>query len=156
MGFRAYEPTPPLVFPIGGKEYTVVPIDEREFTEGLRWQQIFNGAEQEPPLEDQPKLVLGAVFDQMVTDHVPSAAIARAGWATLADFRLGRDAAEHAWESGLDPEALAAVLAANPASTPPTPLTSTGAAAKTRTRASTSGTRTSRKTSAAKAKASQS
>lgn len=155
MTFKAYEPTPPLVFPIGGKDYTVVPIDEREFTEGLRWQQIFSGAEPEPPLKDQPKLVLGAVFDQMVSGHVPSAAIARASWATLADFQLGRAAAEHAWESGLDPEALAAVLAATP-KTPPTSSTSTGAVAKTRTPASTSGTRTSRKTSAAKATASQS
>ena len=156
MSFKPYEPTPPLVFPVAGKEYTVVPIDERDFTEGLRWQQIFGGAEPEPPNADQPKLVLGTIFDEMVKDGVPINAIARAAFATLTDYRLGRSAAEKAWESGIDPEALAAAVAASQTTPAPTPSTPTAAVARTRTQASTSGTRTSRTTSRGKAKASRS
>jgi hypothetical protein len=157
MPFQPYEPTPPLVFPIGEKTYTVCSINERDFAEGLRWQQIFAGVEPEPPSEEQPKLILGPVFDEMIADGVPANAIARASYATLTDFQLGREAAEEAWSAGINPEALAAALAAKQTTQKQTPSSSTAAAPKTRSRASTNGTRTSRPTSkAAKAKASQS
>jgi hypothetical protein len=154
--FQPYEPTPPLVFPIAGRDYTVASINERDFPEGLRWQQIFAGAEPEPAAMDQPKMILGDVFDEMIADGCSATSIARASFATLTDYRLGRGAAEKAWESGINPEALAAAMAATPSTPTPTPSTSTAAAAKTPRRASGNGTRTSRPTSKAKAKSSRS
>ena len=154
MAFKAYEPIPPMVFPIKGKDYTVVAIAERGWQEGARWQEIFGGTDPGPSNADQPKLVLGAVFEEMQADGVGLRAIALASLAVLTDYRFeDRAAAEKVWESGIDPEALAAAMAATRTSPTPTPSTSTAAVAKTRAPASTSGTRTSRTTSKGKAKA---
>jgi hypothetical protein len=114
MSMKAYEEfaQAPLAFPIGGKVYTVPALGLQE---SIRLERLLSGDEKFPdgaPAEDLWKIVLGPVWDQMVEDNVPSPAAARAGMAALTDFRLGRDAAEAAWEAGDNPEALAAAMAA--------------------------------------------
>jgi len=131
----------PLTFVVHGKEYPVPPLGYRE---GILLQRTLSGEDDtliDAPAEDGWKLVLGPVFDQMVADNVPSQAIARAGFAAMADFQFGREAAEKVWEGGLDPKALAeSVQKALEKYRVSTPSPSTGAARKTRSRASTTGT----------------
>ena len=122
MSLKAWEDfaQEPLAFPIGRKVYTVPPIG---LVEAIKLEQVLSGDDKSlegAPAEDLWRLVLGPVWDQMVKDNVPSEAAARAGMAALADFRMGRDAAEAAWEAGDNPEALAAAMAAKvtQASTP--------------------------------------
>jgi hypothetical protein len=99
--------------------------------------------------------LLGPVYDALVADDVPYAVISRAGFTAAADFRYGRDSAERIWESGLNPEAQAALVAAaqTAATTSPkgsTPSPSSAEAPATQSPASTSGTRsqtTTRRTS---------
>lgn len=114
MPLKAYEEfaKEPLGFPIAGKVYTVPALG---FTDGILLQRIVAGEQTaftDAPVEDGWKLVLGSAFDDMVTDKVPMEAIARAGFAAMADFQFGREAAERVWESGLDPKALAAAVTA--------------------------------------------
>ncbi|MBS0231726.1 MAG: hypothetical protein JSS52_11295 [Proteobacteria bacterium] len=100
----------PLVLPINGKEYQIPPAS---FEAGARINGIIDGAEQ---LTDEEffRLVLGGVFDDMVADKVPAAAITRAGQTALADFRYGRGMAETMWKTGGDPKAIQELLAPKP------------------------------------------
>lgn len=141
MPLKAYEEfaAEPLAFPIAGKTYTVGPVG---FREGIKLQRVLVGEDDsldDAPAEEAWRLVLGPVYDEMVADNVPIEALSRAGLAALADFRFGREAAERTWESGLDPKALEAAVAAaakaqSLADSPPSP--STGSGTKTRKRAS--------------------
>lgn len=70
------------------------------------------------------KLAMGDVWDQMIADQVPIELAWRAGLAALAHFQVlltltgpgaldaAEKVAEGVWESGLNPEALAAFMAA--------------------------------------------
>jgi hypothetical protein len=71
-------------------------------------------------------------------------AIARAGLTALADYQQGRAVAEVVWEGGIDPERMAARVAA--LLTDSTPSTTTDEASTTPTPASTSGTTSRRST----------
>jgi hypothetical protein len=143
MALKAFEDfgPEPLAFPIGGKTYTAPLVGMRE---GIRLQEAIEGRstdlENEPP-EVLWRLVLGPVWDEMLTDNVPVEAASRAALAALADFQHGRAVAERVWESGIDPESLAAATAANRKQRRASQRSSsTGAARKTRSRASTTGT----------------
>lgn len=144
MPLKAFEDfgPEPLGFPIGGKVYTAPLIGMRE---GIRLQEAIEGRAKDD-LEDQPpevlwRLVLGPVWDEMMTDNVPVEAASRAALTALADFQYGRAVAERVWESGIDPEALAASTAANRKQRRASQRSNgTDAARKTRSRASTTGT----------------
>ena len=151
MPLKAFEDVAPepLIFPVGDNDYTVKPVG---YLKGLRLQAIFAGTDHTMDAKDSGALwafVLGDVWEQMKADDAPIEAMNRIAFATLADFQLGREAAEKVWESGIPPEALAAIQAANQATAQPT-QPSTVAATKTRSRASSSGT-SSRRTSTRKA-----
>jgi len=152
MPLKAFEDfaPEPLAFPVGGKVYTVPEIG---WADGVRITAIIDGDEKADAAE-QNRLLMGPVFDEMVADKVPAAALSRALLACLTDFRTGdRELAARVWESGLSPEALAPKGAAQDLT--PSPVTE--AASTTPSQGSTSGTTTSpRKSSPRKAKASQS
>jgi hypothetical protein len=99
-----------LTFPIGGKVYT---IPELAYDAMLTIQRAKAGETtylDGMSAEETWRLVMGGAWDEMVTDNVPAEAIARAGFATLAYFELGADAAESIWENGIDPKALAEAM----------------------------------------------
>lgn len=153
MALKAYEEfaEKPLVFPIGGKQYTVPALS---YHTGIRLTRIFTGEDHSldgKPPEEGWRLVCGAAWDEMAADDVPMDAMSRAGLAAVADFQFGRAAAELVWESNVSPEALAAATAANRKERRATQR-STAAAAKTRSRASTSGTSSPKVSSTRKAK----
>lgn len=132
----------PLVFPIGGKEYTVPLVPYQVGIALLKAQ-----AGEPSPLDDMSAeetyaWVLGDAFAQMVDDNVPGEAVSRAGFAVIADVQMGRDMATAIWEAGIAPKALLAAIAS---------ATSTATASEngTRPRASTRRT-TSRKGSSTK------
>jgi hypothetical protein len=108
MALKAYEEfaVEPLAFPIGKKVYTAPEIG---ITEGIQLEQILSG---KVNVDDKPQafmweLVLGTAWTEMQADNVPAEAAARAGLAAVQDFQFGREAAEAAWEAGIDPKALA-------------------------------------------------
>jgi hypothetical protein len=144
----------PLTFPIGGKLYITPPLG---FLDGLRLQRVIAGEDHsldDKPAEEVWRLILGPTWDEMVADNVPLEAMNRAGMAALADFQFGRTIAETVWESGVDPEALAAAATAA-ASKDSKPSPSTDAASSTRSPASSSPTtslKATKRTSRAKAK----
>lgn len=92
----------PLVLPINGKSYTIPPVS---FEAGVRINGIVDGTDS---LGDEEffRLILGDVFDTMLTDKAPLAAISRAGQTALADFKYGRAMAEIMWKTGGDPKAV--------------------------------------------------
>lgn len=114
MPLKAFEEftEPPLAFPVSGKTYTCAPVS---YQDGLRLQELVTGDLKATPAE-QWRMLMGGAYDEMVADNVPIKALDRACLAALVDYRMGREAAEAAWESGLTPEALAP-KGANPETT---------------------------------------
>lgn len=146
MPLKAYEDwaPEPLAFPIKGKVYEVPPLS---WEAGVKLTAIMRDTEDAPDDPDeQNRLLMGDLWDQMKADGVPAEALSRAALTCLVDFRMGRDAAVKVWESGLTPEALAPAVGAS---------TSTGAETTTPTPDSTSGT-TSPKASTKRKRASRS
>jgi hypothetical protein len=145
MPLKAYEEfaQEPLAFPVNGKIYVVAPLG---YKEGIKLTRVLSGEDkslEDAPADDVWRLVMGPTYDEMVADNVPIEALSRAGLATLADFNFGREMAEKTWESGLDPKALEAALAAakaaeTRAASKRSP--STASAGKTRKRASSKAT----------------
>lgn len=139
----------PLVLPAGDKEYTVQPVD---YETGLSL--LATGTSKSPikrNTEDRElfKLVMGPAWDEMLADGQPYPVVFRAGMATVQyqtalvsglDCEQAVTLAEAVWESGLDPEAVAAALAAQQnqsGSKGSKPSTSTASARKTPSRGST-------------------
>lgn len=144
MPLKSYDEIAPeaLAFPIGGKVYEPPPINVRT---GITLVQALSG---DPELLAQEsrslwQMLLGATYDEMYADEVPLDAVARAGFAMLVDFQGDRAGAIRVWESGIDPEARAAITAAL-RTTGSTQSTGTASGRKTPSRASTRAT-TSRK-----------
>lgn len=115
MPLKAYEEIAGelLAFPIGGKLYTV---RAKGINDGRRLSGVLAGTE--PTLaemsgDDLWKLALGPVWDEMLADDVPAEAVAKAGFAALADHQYGRETAIAIWETDGSPEALAARVAAH-------------------------------------------
>jgi hypothetical protein len=164
MPLKAYEQfaAEPLAFPIRGKIYTPPEIGMRTGTTLARllagdrdaastnttslWQLVLGCTRECQPHEERCPAdcaehagACGSVYDQMREDDVPLEAVARAGFAVLVDWQNDRDAAIRVWESGIDPEARAALAAA--ARSTIQPSTPSAAASTTRKRASGTGTR---------------
>lgn len=153
MPLKAFEQVAPepLIFPVKGKMYEIPPVG---YLKGLRLSAMLAGTDKTMSAESPDVLwefVLGDVWAQMKADDAPMEAMNRVAFATLTDFRFGREAAEKVWESGIPPEALAAIQAAIQATEQPKQPDMV-AATKTSSRVSTSGT-SSRKTSTRKATA---
>ena len=94
----------PLVLPVGGKNYT---IPAASFEAGARINGIMEGTEKLSDEAFYRLLLSDAVFDELLADHVPAAAIDRIGRVALTDFKYGREFAEAMWETGGDPKAVA-------------------------------------------------
>lgn len=157
----------PLTFPVGDKEYTVPPVGwdcGLTLVKYLDMDQAKLGKVRMTS-EDLFKLAMSPeVWEQMRTDGVASHVMFRAGLASLAHFKTLAEggtsetaalAAEAVWESGIDPEMLAASMAAklrSPAVTTTSP--STGKAASSTKRPASTRAMTSRP--AAKPKAARS
>lgn len=113
MAFKDFhEFSQPLRLPIGGVVYEIPRVSAAL---GLQLLGVLEGDEAALDARTPRELwalLLGEAGEQMIADGVPWAAYDRAGLAALADYNGGRDAAERAWEVGLDPEALAAMMAA--------------------------------------------
>jgi hypothetical protein len=108
MALSAYESfaNGPLVFPIGGKNYTLKPVT---IPNGRILAGLINGTDKKlsaAPAEELWKLVLGDLWDEFIEDGVPLHAATRAGLTALAEHQYGRPSAEAAWEAGADPKAL--------------------------------------------------
>lgn len=128
-----------LRLPINGKTYDIPPVSARL---GIQLLGLAKG-DDVPELAglsglDLWKALLGSAWDDMVADDVPMSAIARAGLTALADYQQGRVVAEAVWEGGIDPERMAAQVAATLKDSKPS--TTTDEASTTPTPASTSGT----------------
>jgi hypothetical protein len=146
MAFKDFrEFADPLRLPIDGKTYEVPPVPARL---GIQLLGLAKG-DDVPELAslsgmDLWKALLGSAWDEMVADDVPMSAIARAGLTALADYQQGRAVAEVVWEGGIDPERMAARVAAILKDS--TPSTTTDEASSTPRPASTSGTTSRRST----------
>ena len=142
-----WESAPPFEFEINGKTYTVTPIGEREYTEYLNWQTIIAGEKEAPgPAEEGPMLLGADVYDSMVGDKVPAAAIRRAMLTVITDLRMNREAAEQVWERGLSPELLAPTTSGADSAQGSTRSNSTGEANETQKPASTTTTSSRKRT----------
>lgn len=116
MTFKAWEEIAPepIRLPVGGKVYEVPPIAAGL---GLSLTAVVDGRDQDAAAElgkgaSLWAKLLGSAYDEMLADDVPVEVIARAGFTVLADFQYDRETAERVWESGLNPEARAAIAAA--------------------------------------------
>lgn len=144
----------PLTFPVGDKEYAIPPVGWDCGLVLVKYLDMDKAALGKVKMssEDLFRVAMSAdVWDRMKSDGVASHVMFRAGLASLAHFKTlaeGGDnatallAAESVWESGIDPETLAASMAAKLSqSAASTTSPSTGAAgSSTRRRASTKAT----------------
>jgi hypothetical protein len=134
MALSAYEEfsNPPLVFPIGGKKYTLKPVN---IPNGIVLQKMIAGDKQYSKLSGSAlwELVLGDLWAEFIADGVSAEAAVRAGVSALAEYQYGRVMAEAAWEAGSDPKALEAYMETRiPTNRATRRSKSTGAATKTR------------------------
>lgn len=135
--------TEPLSFPINGKTYTLAPLG---IADGLRLADAVTGNDDE--LNDLSgaalwRMLLGDVWDQMLTDNVPLEAATRAGLTALADHQHGRAFATIVWETGADPKELDRYLTAKAPNRAAKRSRSTAKAPTTKPPVSTSTTKTS-------------
>jgi cell division septation protein DedD len=161
---------PPLVLPVSDeKRYTVQPTS---YDDGLSLVALSSGKKTDRIAlksadSELFKLVMADTWDEMMADRQPFPTMFRAGMASLqyqlalvagVDPTAAVELGESFWNSGTDPEAVAAAMAADPSTTTTsTPSTSTGSGRKTRspgsTRTTTSRPATPRKKPAKKASA---
>lgn len=116
MALSAYETltNEPLAFPIGGKTYTLAPLS---IPAGLKLAGVVSGEDTEfleSKTEELWKLILGPLWDEMITDGVPLAAAIRVALTAYAEHTEGRATALIAWETGGDPKALEKYLSPEP------------------------------------------
>jgi hypothetical protein len=112
MALKDYEELAqePLAFPFKGKLYTMQPHD---IPTGIKLTTVLAGGDPEfsaRPVQDLYELLLGPLWQEMLTDGVPLAFASRCGMTAMADFQFGRTMAEAAWEAGADPKAMSAYL----------------------------------------------
>lgn len=151
----------PLVLPVNGKDYEIQPANYDDGMTLMKMTDAGDNADEDTTVLF--KLCMGSTWDEMHADKVPYNVMFRAGVAALQfqtalvvagfDSDTAVTAGEQAWESGIDPEALAAALEAQAANQAPAKKTAakkqtassrstnTDAARKTPSRASGSGTR---------------
>lgn len=153
MSFREYQEFAgdPLRLPINGKIYEIPPVDAHF---GLVMLDALGGDPAELEALTARQIwarLLGVAGDQMLADGVSWTAYDRAGLTALAEFNSGREVAEQVWESGLPPEALAAMVAALQQESTRSPSSVSGT--KTPTRASSNTTKSPKATMRAPRKA---
>jgi hypothetical protein len=112
----------PLILPINGVRYEIPPlgyldaIKVREAQERTRkavdGEDIAAADIQPFSDEDFYRMMLGSALLLMRENNVPQVAIVHAAAVAHTDATLGRQQALYVWERGLDPEALAADMAA--------------------------------------------
>lgn len=102
----------PLKLPINGKVYTIPAVG---LADGIKLTAALTGEKDAPTIPDAEfnRILLGAAYEEMLTDNVPGPAVVRASLTALADFQKGRATAEILWETGGDPKALTAWMEAN-------------------------------------------
>lgn len=142
-----------LSFPIGGKVYTIPPVGIRT---GIRLQHLGEGGEDKElasmDLDGSYRFVMGAAYDEMLADDVPTELVDRAFQSTMAYLNShDLELAEQVWEAGSIPEFQAALKAAAQATLKTG--SSTAAAIRTPSRASSSGTSSRRATKTVSRKA---
>lgn len=99
-----------MVLPWKGHKYR---IPEMRADMGA-WLRVRGDSKIKTPLSkmtdvEQARATLGDAYDQMIADGAPDRMVARAAEAAVADWLLGRAAAEIVWRDGVaDPKALAA------------------------------------------------
>lgn len=148
-----------LSFEIGDNTYEVPPVDDDRGTKlaGLISRAPAEASKLKVTTDDLFKLAMSPeLWQRMRTDGVGFVDLRCAGLAALVHFQVllhdpnPSEALEHAeraarsvWEAGVNPEALAATMAALPTTSSPTkPSTRSAAASTTRSPASGTGTRT--------------
>lgn len=153
-GFADFESfdEPSIRLPYKGTEYELRPVDAQF---ALWIESAAAGAK--TPLkdmsdEDQLRRLIGPSYDDMLADGVSAKFFARAQQVAMTELKAGRKAAEMVWRTGVDPELIAAAVAAAQAEE----SNSTGEDGKTPTPASTSGTTSRKKPQDRKAPASRS
>lgn len=108
-----------LRLPIGGKTYTVPPVD---VDAGIRINRMRENPDEATLSNDEfARLVLGDVVDELVADKVPWAAFNRAASTALAYALYGADVAEHVWNGDPAPKA-----SPEPTKAPSTPRRASG------------------------------
>lgn len=138
MAFKDYtEFNEPLALPYRGKVYEIPPVSARDGATLL--QALDPDSDVVLTRDDERRILLGGVLEQMEADGVPAAFVARCVVTALTDFQAGREVAEIVWEHGADPKAIEAWLTAK---TPEasTPSNRTGEDDGTPSPASTTGT----------------
>jgi hypothetical protein len=93
----------PLVLPIHGHEYEIPPLS---FEAGVIVNGVIDKTENLTDEQFYRLLLSDAVFDQMLADKLPAAAIDRVARTALTDFKYSRELALTMWETGGDPKAL--------------------------------------------------
>lgn len=151
MALKPWKLNAPLQFPVGDKTYVVPDL---EWADGQRLAAVYLGDQEASGFDDKAnsetlfRLAMGATWDEMLADNLPHRVMFRAGMASVTYHlaQLGDDddpekAAAAVWESGLDPEAIAATVMAASQSKDSTPSSNTAGGEEIPSPASTSGTR---------------
>lgn len=117
MSFKEWEQVadPAVRLPYKGREYEIPPVSA-QLGVWLRLEQTKEGHGTTPlasmSAAQQAELILGDAYQAMLDGAVPEQMLTRAVQVAIADWQGGRAVAEHIWENGLPPEAVAAVTAA--------------------------------------------
>jgi len=141
----------PLKLPVGDKEYVVEPVS---YDDGLTLIKVNTGESKKITTKSEDivffRLCMGSTWDEMQADRCSYPVMFRAGLAAVQyqsalvnglDSEAAVEIGERIWNSGIDPERLAALVAATDFSLKTsTPSTNTGTARKTPSRASTKAT----------------
>lgn len=123
-GFADFESfdDPPIRLPYKGKVYELAPVDAQFAT----WLIAARSGAKTPLAkmsdEAQIRRLLGPAYDLMLKDRVPQKFLLRAELVAITEVvadasnpGMGRKAAESVWRTGVDPEAVAALVAASEA-----------------------------------------
>jgi hypothetical protein len=119
----------PLVLPIHGHEYEIPALS---FEAGVIVNGVIDKTENLTDEQFYRILLSDAVFDRMLADKLPAAAIDRVARTALTDFKYGRELALTMWETGGDPKAVQEYASRNAPNRASRRSKSTAAARKTR------------------------
>lgn len=99
MAFKSYEEAVgPIVLTYRGREYTLPTLTAEES------RSLHESAGAAVPIRDLASVLLGDAREAMDRDRVPLSVVDRVLWTAVADWRLGRDAAEAVWNDGVPAE----------------------------------------------------
>lgn len=130
----------PLILSINGHDYV---IPEVGMQDGIRLSTQEEEDAEPISNEDFRRMLLGDVYDRMVTDNAPASAVMRAVTTAYADFTRGREMAELVWKTGGDPKAVEQYVKSQAPNRASRRSTGTASARKTPSRVSTNATKAS-------------